>query len=467
MEEVHMCFLKMKNASLVSLMICCCISLARAAEDQNRLEKIEACGTKCSQGLSCKMKSHFLFPSDCRSLPEKIHTSSVFQNVSLSTVLRCEERQKCSLHLRIQTKMQVRDSFQGVSICTSSPGLISSCRIISFSRDSWKRLSGSMVDIENDCTKISLSQEVHVTVQTEPSYCGAEWTQVYTAPGCSNENLQKHVPECISKLQYIVNLEKKSVTVNVTEMRKGHNYNLRLCHAKGYICASTGPLTVIKKEDKIKSATLSYSRLLPCLCIEGWSAVTDARRIQVCPFKQHVEELWTEINFDPREGSLLWQPLCPVSARVTLCQKLEHGDCIDLPHTSHDVTRQKVKYTSVEAHPQLCMKFSTDSEDYIRCPFDVTAWKVTRHPKGAVLLSSTVPGIFSVQLCEVKSVAAPEACQFIQNYTVKVEASVDVSLQTKLLHRAFAFRLEGRMCSTQSHNFTVMIQFYEEMQAHL
>ncbi|KAJ0012518.1 hypothetical protein NQD34_016852 [Periophthalmus magnuspinnatus] len=463
MEEVVTCFLK--SLPVVSLIICC-ISLTGTAEDQNKLERIEMCSTKCSQGLNCET-SHSLFSSVCQTPSDDFKTSPVFQDINLSTVLRCEERQKCSLHLSIQMRMRIRDSIHGVSICTLRHGLIPNCKVISFSKDSIE--SGSLVDIENDCTKISLSQKVLLTVETVPRYCNTNWTQVYTAPGCSNRDLQQHVPDCITgKLLYKVNPEEKSITVDVIDFHEGHNYNLRLCHAKGFICTSTGPLAVIKKEDTIKRATLSYSRLVPCLCIEGWSAVLDARRVQVCPFKQYVEELWTGITFDPIESSLSWQPLCPVTARVTLCQKQEHGDCINLPNTSHNVTRQKVKFAGVESHPQLCMKFSVNSEDWIRCPFGdqrFTAWEVSRHPEGAVLLYSPARGIFSVELCEVESMMPPKTCQSAHNYTIKVEnrTSVEVPLPSELLHRTFCLqvrRQDVRYSVTLVHCFDPILQIY-------
>uniref|UniRef100_A0AAV2ITV8 Interleukin-17 receptor C/E N-terminal domain-containing protein n=1 Tax=Knipowitschia caucasica TaxID=637954 RepID=A0AAV2ITV8_KNICA len=432
------------------------------AEDHNRLERIEACGSKCSQGLICSMKSHFLFPLPCKSPPEEFHTPAVFQNLSLSTVLRCDERDKCSMYLRIQTRLQLSDSIKGVSICTSSPGLFPNCRIISFSRDSRKRLSSSQVDIENDCTKLSVEQEVHVTLETFPSYCGANWTQAYTAPGCTKKDLRRHVPDCITgKLLYKLNAEEKSLTVNVTEMREDHTYNLRLCHDKGYVCMSAGPLTVIKKEDPIKSATLSYAKVVPCLCIEGWSNVLDAHRVRVCPFRQHVEELWTGITFDPTEVSLSWHPQCPLTARVTLCQKQEQNDCIDIPHTSHNVSKQKVKFVGVESHPQLCLKFSVEAEDWIRCPFDnriFTVWEVSRNDKGDVVLFSPAPGIFSVDLCDLESVLPSQTCLSTQGFTVEVEkmASVEVPLPTEILPQTFCLqvrRKDLRYSTTHVHCF--------------
>lgn len=89
--------------------------------------------------------------------------------------------------------------------------------------------------------------------------------------GCKNEDFQKHVPECISKftlvfclqpsmllnkayisssallfffllagrLSYKVNPEKKELSINVTENLEGHNYIIRLCHAKDLICVGT------------------------------------------------------------------------------------------------------------------------------------------------------------------------------------------------------------------------------------
>lgn len=39
------------------------------------------------------------------------------------------------------------------------------------------------VEVENDCTDISPSQHVQVTVKTVPSYCGVTWKGTYDAPG--------------------------------------------------------------------------------------------------------------------------------------------------------------------------------------------------------------------------------------------------------------------------------------------
>lgn len=162
----------------------------------------------------------------------------------------------------------------------------------------------------------------------------------------------------------------------------------------------------IKKEEAKKRVVFPYSRPLPCLCIEvtlqscvlvlstyelmitfvkwieihytqlktssqGWSAVVDAPRVQVCPFKDReslisiynletdtasleeiitsadcdtgLEELWFGVTFDPLEQTLSWEPACPVTAAVAMCQKREDGNCVALPHTSQNVSREKVQ----------------------------------------------------------------------------------------------------------------------------
>lgn len=160
----------------------------------------------------------------------------------------------------------------------------------------------------------------------------------------------------------------------------------------------------IKKEETKKRVVFPYSRPLPCLCIEvtlqppvlvlstyelshlfnglnfidslkissqGWSALVDAPRVQVCPFKDReslisiyylktdtasleeivtsadcdagLEELWFGVTFDPLEQTLSWEPACPVTAALALCQKTENGVCVALPQTSQNVSREKVE----------------------------------------------------------------------------------------------------------------------------
>lgn len=420
------------------------------------LERINKCSTRCSQGLRCRTKPDYFFNPPCENPPEGLN-SSIFRNISLSTVMRCEGRQKCSLHLRIKNAVLLSESFHGLSICTSSAGMISNCQIISFNNH---RKTGLQVEVENDCTEVSLSQHVRVTVKTMPSFCGISWTGAYRAPECNNEDMQRHVPECITgRLSYSVNTQRKELTVGVSDMLEDHNYHLRLCR-KDFICMGTGAHTLIKKEELGKSFTFPYSRPLPCLCIEGWSAVTDAPRVQVCPFRERVEELWFGINFDPLEETLSWKPACPVTALVVLCQKREGEVCEDLPHASQNVSRAKVSFTKVDPHPQLCMKFTTGSQSWTRCPFadkGFQAWdfSVTRRQGHEdVKLSSRITANFSVGLCE-KSESSTE-CQVTKTRIVPMEKheAVDLNPAGESCNTCLQVkRLDVRFAATVLHCF--------------
>ncbi|XP_071358359.1 interleukin-17 receptor E-like protein [Trachinotus anak] len=423
-EEVQCCPVKMILWAAL-LMSHCCLGLNGAAAESTGLERIDTCGTRCSQGLHCRTKPDYRFPPLCQSAAEGLNTSSVFHNTSLSTVMSCEGRQKCSLRLRIKIVLQLSESIHGLSVCTATAGMMVNCQIFSFTRSSRGRMSGLQVEVENDCTEVSPSQQVQVIVKTQPSYCGISWTGTYEAPECTREDLRRRVPECITgRLSYDVNPQKKELSVSVSDMLEDHNYHLRLCY-KGFICYGTGASTLIKKEEPVKTATLLYSRPLPCLCIEGWSAVMDAPRVQVCPFKDRLEELWFGVNFDPLEETLSWESLCPVTAVAALCQKREDGDCVDLPHASQNVSRGKITFTEVDPHPQLCIKFTAGSQSWTRCPFvdgRFQAWEVVVTGKQGyeeVTMMSHIAATFSVGLCE-RSPGSDE-CQTTKTHTLHVE----------------------------------------------
>lgn len=104
--------------------------------------------------------------------------------------------------------------------------------------------------------------------------------------------------------------------------------------------------------------------------------MTDAPRVQVCPFKDRkyvflpegggfalvneelltrnlycfsgVEELWSGITFDPVEETLSWEAACHVDAVITLCE-LQDGDaCQDLANSSQKYAKKKVSNFFIE-----------------------------------------------------------------------------------------------------------------------
>ncbi|XP_068442981.1 interleukin-17 receptor E-like protein [Clinocottus analis] len=418
-----------------------CVGLNGAAADSTRLERIEKCGTRCSQGLQCRTKPDNWFSPSCQNAAEGLNRSSVFHNISLSTVMRCEGRQKCSLNLRIKTAFKLTESIHGLYICTVTDGMMDNCQTFSFKKESRHRLSGLQVEVENDCTDISPGQRMQVTVKTIPSYCGVTWTGSYGAPECISEDLHRHVPECITgRLSYVVNPQRKELSVSVSDMLEDEDYYLRLCY-RDFICVGTGAYTLIKKGEHEKSIDLPYSRPLPCLCIEGWSAVIDASRVQVCPFKHRLEELWSGIQFDPLEETLSWEPLCPVTAVVVLCQKKGDAVCVDLPHSSQNVSREKITFTKVDPHPDLCMKFTAGHQSWTRCPFAdarFQAWKVVvtrQQGRKDVKMLSQITATYSVGLC-VKSEGST-VCQVTDTHTMHVEK-----------HKVVVLKLAGEQCNS-------------------
>uniref|UniRef100_A0A3P9JXF9 Interleukin-17 receptor C/E N-terminal domain-containing protein n=1 Tax=Oryzias latipes TaxID=8090 RepID=A0A3P9JXF9_ORYLA len=381
-------------------LLCCCFTEAENTE----LDRIERCQTKCSQGLSCRTKADYWFPPACLEHLDHLNTS-VFHNVSVSPVMTCAGKQKCKLNLRVKAVLELSEFIHGLSICTVSAGMMRNCQKIVFTKTSRTKLSGLLVRVDNDCTEISPSQQVQVTIKTIPDYCGTQWTSNYHPLGCMMEDLRRNVPECITgRLSYNTNLEKNELQINVSDMLEDHTYHLRLCHKDDYICAGTGDSTQIEKEQPVKSAILRYTRPLPCLCIEGWSAVVDAPRVRVCPFQDRLEELWLGITFDPLEEALLWEPACPVNAVAALCEKKMDGTCVDLPEASQNVSRGKLKFAKVDPRPQLCMKFTIGSQSWVRCPFrdGIKAWDfVVTNKQGHrdVQLVSQIPATFSVGFC--------------------------------------------------------------------
>ncbi|CAB1347391.1 unnamed protein product [Coregonus sp. 'balchen'] len=142
----------------------------------------------------------------CRTQQAGLNTRVVFNNISLSTVMRCEGKQKCSLHLRVHTALQLSEHIHGVSICTVTTGMmLESCRLVSFPRVARERLEEQQVEVQNDCSEV--------------------WPA--------------------GRLAYTVDSDRKELAVSVSDMLEDEDYHLRLCHRKAYTCRDTGANTLI------------------------------------------------------------------------------------------------------------------------------------------------------------------------------------------------------------------------------
>uniref|UniRef100_A0A8C2GZ46 Interleukin 17 receptor E-like n=1 Tax=Cyprinus carpio TaxID=7962 RepID=A0A8C2GZ46_CYPCA len=296
---------------------------------------------------------------------------------------------------------------RGVSVCADSAGMIGHCQIYTFGNVGKGKATGKQVDVQFKCVPVRPGQLVFVTLKTIPNYCKAMWTQRHLVPECSHEGIRDEITECITgKLAYAVDKARNMLTVKVTEAPENTDYNLRLCHKRNVICTGEGAQRTIKPQYLESSITLHYSKPLPCLCIEGWPARVDARRVQVCPFKNNLEELWSGITYDLNKEELIWEPLCPVKVSVSLCHADGGKSCQDLGNVFHS-EGQKAIFSSVDPHPMLCTKFTTEVGTWIKCPFakgNFSVWtaKVTsKDGQQWAEISTWVKASFSISVCEM------------------------------------------------------------------
>uniref|UniRef100_UPI00398F135F interleukin-17 receptor E-like protein n=1 Tax=Pristiophorus japonicus TaxID=55135 RepID=UPI00398F135F len=344
----------------LGLLISCC----------QAVENITKCGVRCSQGLRCKSRNmtfddHY---SDCHGHPLSM-PSNILEDLKMFTVLKCIKERQCTIHLKVQATLILDEHIRGVEICSLSLSTLQNqCTIVKFNKRSYKKLIAQPVQIEYDCFSVAIAEYTYVTLKTIPYYCDVILKQGYQVQDCTNKDIGRNIPTCIAgKLDYVIDKKQKTISVQVSDFLEDHAYNVRLC-LKWFTCEDLGTNTLIKVQDS-KEITLPYTQILPCLCIEGWSQFPDARRIQLCPFKNYTAELWNGISYDHLSQELAWEPACPVEVDVNLCWMTGNNDqCIDLQNSFHKV-QQKVRYSRVDPHPRLCVKFTTDQGYWVRCPF--------------------------------------------------------------------------------------------------
>ncbi|NXO49598.1 I17RE protein, partial [Aramus guarauna] len=309
------------------------------------LPRIEECGLSCSQGIHCKSKpSSGIFNSFCHDAPASL-SSMVLKSMKISTVMKCVQGSPCSLHLNIKGTLSLHENIRGLEICSLSLDTQQSqCTSVRFARKKSKMLNGKKVQVQFNCMEVNVAQHIYVTMKTVPNYCEVKLSQEYYVEA--------------GKFDYNVDRARKIISVNVSNFLRDQDYYVRLCH-KWFTCEDVGAFAVIKGKESLKSVSLKYSQLLPCLCIEGWLAIPDARRIQLCPFengKYYTKVLWDNIVYNPATQTLAWEPACPVLVMVNLCRLMKSNDrCEDIQNTSKN-SPEKVKYSRVDTHPRLCMK---------------------------------------------------------------------------------------------------------------
>ncbi|XP_051889929.1 putative interleukin-17 receptor E-like [Pristis pectinata] len=360
---------------------CFLTTLGLLISSSQAVEYITKCGLRCSQGLQCKSKNRTLSYqySSCLEQPSSM-PSKILEDLKIFTVLKCVKEKQCSIFLNVKGTLLLNEHIRGVEICSSSMSTFQyQCLTVKFNKHNYKELAAQPVFIEYDCFSTSMAEYNAVTIKTIPHYCGVLLKQEHRVEDCTDKDIGRNIPTCIvGKLDYDIDKSQKTLSVQASDFLEDYAYHVRLC-LKWFTCEDLGTSALIEVED-LKNVTLPYSQILPCLCIEGWSALPDARRIQLCPFKNYTEELWNGLTYNHKLQELSWEPSCPVDVNVNLCWMSESNEnCIDLQNSFHKV-QHKVTYSRIDPHPKLCIKFTTDKGSWVRCPFAygyLPAWNMS------------------------------------------------------------------------------------------
>ncbi|XP_060100526.1 putative interleukin-17 receptor E-like [Heteronotia binoei] len=402
------------------------------------IPRIEECGLTCSQGFLCKTQiSTGIFNSFCHPAPALL-SHVMLRNMKLWTAMKCAAGHQCSLHLSIKGTLHLHGNVRGMEICFLSVNTQKSqCVNLKVSRNTHVKLTGKKVKLQFNCFEVSAGQHVYVTLRTIPNYCGVQLNQEYYVEDCRNSDVGKNIPSCFAgKLSYEVDRARDAILLNISNVDRSVDYYVRLCH-QWYVCEDVGLVSLIQRSDLTKSISLPFTQLFPCLCIEAWPAIPDARRIQMCPFKNNTKALWDGIIYNSVTQTLSWEAACPVQVNVSLCRLMKTSDqCVDLLNSSKTVP-EKVKYSRVDPHPRLCMKFTTKHGSWVRCPFaqgNAQAWTMnisTMEEQIQVSFTSNTEAQFSVLVCNISEMSSCDSAGIHQSISVGGSMSTYVNISGK------------------------------------
>ncbi|XP_054844731.1 putative interleukin-17 receptor E-like isoform X2 [Eublepharis macularius] len=371
-------------------------------------------------------------------LPPASLSPVVLRNMKLWTAMKCTEEGQCSLHLSIKGTLHLHENVRGMEICSLSMNTQKSqCVNVKVSRNTHVKLTGKKVKIQFNCFEVSAGQQVYVTMRTIPNYCGVQLNQEYYVEDCRNSDVGTNIPNCFAgKLTYEVDRARQTILLNISDVAQSTGYYVRLCH-QWFVCEDVGSVALIQTNDLVKSISLPFTQMLPCLCIEAWPAIPDARRMQMCPFKNNIEALWDNFIYNPITQTLTWEAACPIHVSVSLCELMKTNDqCIDLPNSSKTAS-EKVKYSRVDAHEKLCMKFTMKDGSWVRCPFAhgySQAWtmKVSRMEEQIqASFTSNTEAQFSVLVCNGTESSSCDSAGIHQSISVGSLTTTSVNISGK------------------------------------
>ncbi|KAF2975575.1 hypothetical protein EK904_010847 [Melospiza melodia maxima] len=249
-----------------------------------------------------------------------------------------------------------------------------------------------LVQIQFNCIEVNVAQHIYVTMKTVPHYCEVKLSQQYYVEA--------------GKLAYNLDRARKMVTVNVSNFPRDQDYYVRLCH-KWFTCEDAGAFAVV---------------------------------------------LWDNIVYNPSTQTLAWEPACPVLVMVNLCRFTKLNDHCEDIEKSFKNSSEKVKYSRVDTHPRLCMKFTTKRGSWIKCPFahgEFPAWKMRTAAVAEqiqVFFTSQTKAQFSVLVCNRTQMASCESLGMHHSVSVGDPVSITMSQEMCGSTICIQFSLESETC---------------------
>ncbi|XP_074054706.1 interleukin-17 receptor C isoform X2 [Macrotis lagotis] len=356
---------------------------------------------RCSQGLSCQFMEVLCLLESAEPTKEPVLVPTKLQT---EVVLRCREESDCvpcvrvtTLNLTVQEpRKEDRDEtgLQEDTELTSHPWprneSLQAKVILSFQAYLTDRCIWVMVEVpaamvqpgQNvgsvvfDCFEAPVGGEVQILSYTQ-SPNQKKLNHTLQLPDCFRPEMQDSVQSCWVLPSFNISTEGDTIQM-VLDASIKQNYVLsvywdqtrdsRIDRFHGVL---TGPQNI----------TLNQTDLVPCLCIQVHSNVSDSLRNTYCPFREDSraqQNLWSHSKLKfLRTTSLSWQveAPCPLSAETVLCWKLMDSETchpLPVPKLLQNVTVNKFQDLPLKTlHPNVCVQVWSRGKLHIQeCPLE-------------------------------------------------------------------------------------------------
>uniref|UniRef100_UPI00398E42DA interleukin-17 receptor C-like isoform X2 n=1 Tax=Pristiophorus japonicus TaxID=55135 RepID=UPI00398E42DA len=227
-----------------------------------------------------------------------------------------------------------------------------------------------MGTVELSCFRSSMQSEVLIKAFTKPKD-QQDLQRTHKVEDCTLKDFLENIERCkVPRLNITLENKIQMAVVNVPQ-----NYYTRFVYNVTAPFESKNPQDADKLINEVRR---NFSDIVPCLCMEVWSAtVEDARRQKVCPFSEAEkfrENIWklSSLAVEYKGKALQWtfSSPCNMLGEISLCSKSGDALCHKIPHS-----RQKLQvntlseFKSVDLHPSICIKIISGIHVNVSCPF--------------------------------------------------------------------------------------------------